>query len=73
MNITYIKNEVFKEFNIKHTFIYKGNRNQIEKFDGFIEKCYSRVFLIKLFDGKIKSFSYSDVIIGNLELLPYSG
>ncbi len=69
MNINYIKNNFFKLMNCNHSFIYKGNRNQVEKFNGAINKCYSRIFLIKLLDGSIKSFSYSDVIIGNLEIL----
>lgn len=72
MNINHIKRKVFNEVMVKHFFIYKGNRNQIEKFNGIIYKCYSRIFIIKLFDGRIKSFSYSDIMIGNLEILPYN-
>ena len=69
MNINNIKNKVFKLIDCNYTFIYKGNRNQVEKFNGVISKCYSRIFLIKLLDGSIKSFSYNDIIIGNLEIL----
>ena len=66
MNINYIRNKIFEQINIKHLFIYKGNRNQIEKFEGEIVKCYSRIFIIKLLNGAIKTFSYNDFIIGNL-------
>lgn len=66
MNINYIKNKILSLIDTGHRFVYKGNRNQIEEFYGFIEKCYSRIFIIKMNDGKIKSFSYNDVIIGNL-------
>ncbi len=69
MNIEYIRNKVKNELNVKHSFIYNGIRNQIEKFDGVINKCYSGIFTILLTDNKIKSFSYNDIIIGNLEIL----
>lgn len=66
MNINYIKNKILSLIDTRHNFLYKGNRNQIEEFFGVIEKCYSRIFIIKMNDGKVKSFSYNDVIIGNL-------
>lgn len=72
MNLNYIRNKFFLLLNQRYFFIYKGNRNQTERFVGFIEKCYSRIFVIRLLDGSIKTFSYSDIIIGNLEILPYS-
>ena len=58
----YIKNMLFEE----HVFVYKGVRNQVEKFRGKINNCYSGIFIIELSDGRIKSFSYNDVIMGNL-------
>ena len=72
MNLNYIRNKIFLLLNHRYSFIYKGNRNQIERFVGVIEKCYSRIFIIRLFDGSIKTFGYSDIIIGNLEILPYN-
>lgn len=48
-------------------FRYNGSRNQIEEFSGEIVKCYKYVFVIDT--GVInRSFSYSDVLIGSLEL-----
>ncbi len=57
--------EEFKGEKIK--FRYNGSRNQTEEFDGVITNCYNYVF--KIDTGSInKSFSYSDVLIGVLEL-----
>lgn len=72
MNLNYIRNKIFLLLNQRYSFIYKGNRNQIERFVGSIEKCYSRIFVIRVLDDSIKTFSYSDIIIGNLEILPYN-
>ena len=59
-------NVINKEGKVIH-FKYNGSRNQIEEFDGVIIKCYKYVFLIKLIDnGVVKSFSYSDILIGTL-------
>ena len=72
MNLNYIRNKIFLLLNQRYSFVYKGNRNQTERFVGFIEKCYSRIFVIRVLDDSIKTFSYSDIIIGNLEILPYN-
>ena len=59
-------NVINKEGKVIH-FKYNGSRNQIEEFDGVIFKCYKYVFLIKPIDnGVVKSFSYSDILIGTL-------
>lgn len=51
----------------KIRFRYNGSRNQIEEFEGIITNCYNYVFVIDL--GYInKSFSYSDVLIGVLDV-----
>ena len=72
MNLKYVRNKILLLLNQGYFFVYKGNRNQIESFTGTIEKCYSRIFIIRLNDQSIKSFSYSDIIIGNLEIFPYN-
>lgn len=48
-------------------FRYNGSRNQIEEFEGVIVDCYNYVFVIAT-DKANRSFSYSDVFIGVLEL-----
>ena len=48
-------------------FRCNGSRNQIEEFEGCIVECYNSVFVIKT-NGLSRSFSYSDVLIGVLEV-----
>ncbi len=54
----------------KIRFKYNGSRNQIEEFDGIIMSTYNAIFTIKTLEEKerIKSFTYSDVLINNLEI-----
>ena len=51
-------------------FRHNGSRNQIEEFEGIIIGTYNYVFTIKTTDPKetIKSFTYSDILIDNLEI-----
>ena len=51
-------------------FRHNGARNQIEEFKGIIIDTYNYVFTIKTIDEKetIKSFTYSDILIDNLEI-----
>lgn len=51
----------------KIKFRYNGSRNQVEEFEGEIVSCYNYVFVIET-DKINRSFSYSDVFIGVLEL-----
>ena len=48
-------------------FRYNGSRNQIEEFEGVIVDCYNYVFVIATYKEN-RSFSYSDVFMGVLEL-----
>ena len=50
----------------KLRFKYNGSRNQIDEFVGYIECLYPNIFTIRLIDGRIKSFSYNDVLIHKL-------
>ncbi len=51
-------------------FRFNGARNQIEEFDGIIVETYNYIFTINTNDTKeeLKSFTYSDVLIDNLEI-----
>ena len=49
-------------------FKHNGPRNQIEEFEGKIVETYNYVFTIKTVNNEIKSFSYSDILISNLEI-----
>lgn len=61
----YIKNYYFKTTRFK----YNAGRGQIDDFIGKIIELYDRTFVIETSDGKIKSFSYSDILIRNLTIL----
>lgn len=52
-------------------FKYKGARNQNDEFFGYVDCIYTNVFTICLSDrvNYHKTFSYSDVLIGNLEIV----
>ncbi len=47
-------------------FKYNGSRNQIDEFIGWIDSLYPNIFVVKTIDGKVKSFSYNDVLIHKL-------
>ena len=65
--INKIKNDLIKLKGKEIRFRYNGTRNQIEEFDGIIKECYDYVFIIDL--GYMnRSFSYSDILIGALEV-----
>ena len=68
MTIEKIKEIVRKNKNIKKKFTYKGTRNQIEEFEGIINALYPAIFTIKT-GNNIKSYSYSDILIGNLKII----
>ncbi len=48
-------------------FRYNGSRNQIEEFEGVVTNCYKYVFIINI-NNINRSFSYSDVLIGVLDV-----
>ena len=69
MNLDHIREEIKSLQNKELSFIYKGTRNQKETFTGTIIEVYQAIFIIKLLDGSIKSFSYNDYIIKNLKIM----
>ncbi len=62
-----IRQKVLSYRNKKIKFKYNGSRNQIESFDGIITNCYKNIFLVKT-DKFIKSYTYTDILIGILEI-----
>ena len=65
-----IKEDLIKKKGKTLNFKHNGARNQIEEFKGIIIETYNYIFTIKTVDEKeeIKSFTYSDVLIDNLEI-----
>ena len=69
MNLEKIKKIVKSYMFKKYSFIYKGSRNQIDKFDGVIVQCFPSIFLVKTNKGVLKSFSYNDFIMKNIKII----
>lgn len=72
MTIEKIRNNIASCVGKEYLFKVNGARNQTEKFYGIVTDVYKFVFLIKCSNGITKSFSYSDVLIGNIEFVPVS-
>ena len=68
--INKIKEDIFSKKGKVLKFRHNGARNQIEEFKGIITETYNYIFTIKTVDEKeeIKSFTYSDILIDNLEI-----
>lgn len=69
MNINIVKNNVLKHLGERHKFKAKGSRGQDFIFYGTITKCFPFIFIIVDDDKKIYSFSYSDFLISNIEII----
>lgn len=70
MSIGKIKKLVFDNLNKEVNFRVNGSRNQVEEFSGQIISVYPVIFTVKCLDkDMIRSFSYTDILIGDLELL----
>lgn len=69
MNIDTAKKIIRKEIGVLHCFKYNGSRNQKEEFYGTIIKAFPAIFIIKLRDGNIRSFSYGDFIINSIKIV----
>ena len=69
MMIENIKCLVRDSLEVERKFVFHGSRNMLEEFEGKIVAIYPAVFTILDNNGILKSFSYSDLLIGNLEIL----
>lgn len=68
MNIKRIKEKIELLKNKKIKLKVNGSRNQIEEFEGIITETYNYIFIVETNNIK-KSFSYSDILINNLEII----
>ena len=69
MNIDLIRLDLKKLIGKRHYFVYFSGRGQYEKFNGFINHVYPRIFTIVTDSGQLKSISYSDYVIKNIKIL----
>ena len=47
---------------------YDLGRNKFEEYDAVIKKLYNHVFIVKLNNEELKSFSYTDVITKTIKI-----
>lgn len=69
--INKIKDDIEQKKGKELYFRFNGARNQVEEFEGIIVETYNYIFTIKTIDQKeeLKSFTYSDILIENLEII----
>lgn len=67
--INKIRNDLLNKMDKVLNFRYNGTRNQIEEFKGIITEIYNSIFIVRIVDKEeVRSFTYSDILIGNLEI-----
>ncbi len=67
MNLNIIKNELQSNLNKKVRVAVYGLRNRVDRFEGILYKIYPNIFTI-LINGEEKSFTYRDVITGEVKI-----
>ena len=65
MNLSIVKEEIESLLNQEVMIKVSGNRNKINIYKGVVNNCYSNIFTV-LVEGVNKSFTYSDVAIGDV-------
>lgn len=70
MNIDTVRNYIVQKRGKLLNFRYSTGRGQFDNFSGIITNIYKGIFLVhSITDDRVKSFSYSDVLIRNLIIL----
>lgn len=67
MNLDKIKEEIASLINKEVMINVSGSRNKKQMFKGIINNVYSNIFTV-LIEGTNKSFTYSDVAIGDVKI-----
>ena len=67
MNLDKIKEEIASLVNKEVMINVSGNRNKKQMYKGIINNVYSNIFTV-LIEGTNKSFTYSDVAIGDVKI-----
>ncbi len=69
MNIEKIRENINQMKGETRHFRFRGTRGQIDEFDGIITDTFKGVFLVKsIREDRVKSYSYSDILIENLTI-----
>ena len=67
MNLSQVKEEILSLVNQEVMINVTGSRNKNQMYKGVINNVYSNIFTV-LIEGVNKSFSYSDVAIGDVKI-----
>ena len=67
MNINIVKEEIKSKINRTVSISVFGLRNRVNRYEGVIYKVYPNIFTV-LIDGEEKSFTYRDVITGEVKI-----
>ena len=68
MNIKIIRNYLKTKIGCNIVIVYYGSRNRKEKYYGILYKLYRNIFTIKLSNGEIRSFSYTDILTKTIQI-----
>lgn len=68
MNIRYIKQYMLSKVGSRIVVLYYGSRNRKGRYEGILDKIYYNVFTIRLINGEVKSFSYSDILTKTIQI-----
>ena len=68
MNIKTIRNYLRSKLGSNVVIIYYGSRNRKERYKGVLEKTYNNVFIVRMVNGDVKSFSYIDVLTKTIQM-----
>ena len=63
-----IKKDILGKYGVTYMFKINNIRNKSEYFVGKISEIYDRVFVVKSEDERCISFTYSDILMGNVEI-----
>lgn len=68
MTIEKIKNKIDNRIGDNVKVVYNGSRNRREEYSGVITETYNFIFIVKMEDDEVKSFSYRDVLTNTVEI-----
>ena len=68
MTIKKIKEELYNHKGKDAVIRCNLGRNKTEKYDVVIKDLYNHVFIVKLKNNELKSFSYSDIITKTIKI-----
>ena len=68
MTIEKIKSDINNQLGNNVNIVLNGSRNKKEHYKGKVVETYNYIFIVKLDNLKIKSFSYADVLTSTVNL-----